>query len=104
MWVTGRTQKIAAAKRGRPRPAPVREAIGAAQRGRPLSEETRRKMSAAHKARGTLVPGTRLWTPKEDQLVRTLPRGEAARRTGTTAAVVKGQRLLGLPGGRRREE
>jgi hypothetical protein len=57
-------------------------------KGKPLSEETRRKMSAAHKARGTLVPGTRLWTPEEDELVRTLPRGEAARRTDTTLQAV----------------
>jgi hypothetical protein len=98
-----RREKIAAAKRGKPRPPHVREAIGAAQRGRPLSEETRRKMSAAHKARGTLVPGTRLWTPEEDELVRTLPRGEAARRTGRTPqAVTDRRRLLGLPDGRRR--
>ena len=49
-------------------------------KGKPLSAETRRKMSVAHKARGTLVPGTRLWTAEEDELVRTLPRGEAAGR------------------------
>jgi hypothetical protein len=61
-------------------------------------------MSAAHKARGTLVPGTRLWTAEEDELVRTLPRGEAARRTGRTPqAVTDRRRLLGLPDGRRRE-
>ena len=29
-------------------------------------------MSAAHRARWTLVPGTRLWTPKEDEKVRVL--------------------------------
>jgi hypothetical protein len=94
-----RREKIAAAKRGKPRPAHVREAIGAAQRGRALSEETRRKISAAHKARGTVVPGTRLWTPEEDQLVRTLPRGEAARRTGRTPQAVRWRRRLLRVGG-----
>jgi hypothetical protein len=55
-----------------------------AHRGKPLSEETRRRMSEAHKACGTLVAGTRLWTAEEDDLVRTLPVKEAARRTGRT--------------------
>jgi hypothetical protein len=72
-------------------------------KGKPLSAETRRKMSAAHKRRGTLVPGTRLWMPEEDELVRTLPRGEAARRTGRTPQAVSDRRqVLGLPDGRRR--
>jgi hypothetical protein len=91
------------ARRGTPRPEYIREAIGAAQRGRPLCEETCRKLIAADKARGTLVPGTRPWTPEEDELVRTLPRGEAAARTGRTLpAVTARRRRLGLPDGRRR--
>jgi hypothetical protein len=62
-------------------------------------------MSAAPRRRGTLVPGTRVWTPEEDELVRTLPRNEAARRTGRTrGAVSKRRAALGLPDGRRREE
>ena len=60
-------------------------------------------MSVAHEARGTLVPGTRLWTAEEDELVRALPRGEAARRTGRAPpAVTDRRRLLGLLGGRRK--
>jgi hypothetical protein len=98
-----RREKIAAAKRGKPRPAHVRKVIGAAQRGRSLSEQTRRKMSAAYKARGTLVPGTRLWTAEEDEVVRALPCGEAARRTGRTLWAVRWRRrLLALPDGRRK--
>jgi hypothetical protein len=98
-----RRAKMAAAKRGKPRPVHVVEAVVRAPKGKPLSAETRRKMSAAHKARGTLVPGTRLWTAEEDELVRTLPRGEAARRTGRTLkAVTDRRRLLGLPDGQRR--
>ena len=49
--------------------------------GKPHDEEARRKMSEAHKARGSLVPGTKLWTAEEDELVRTLPAKEVAART-----------------------
>jgi hypothetical protein len=41
-------------------------------------------MSATHRQRGTLVPGTVLWTAEEDELVRTLPTQEAVRRTERT--------------------
>jgi hypothetical protein len=41
------------------------------------------------------------WTPEEDGVVRALPPGEAARRTGRTiAAVYQRRRVLGLPYGR----
>ena len=60
-------------------------------------------MSAAHRARGTLVPGTRLWTAEEDDLVQTLPAKEAAERTGRTLEAVYSRRSeLGVPDGRRR--
>jgi hypothetical protein len=60
-------------------------------------------MSQAHKRRGTLVPGTRLWTAEEDKLVRELPTKEAARRTERTEIAVKSRRhLLGLADGRRK--
>jgi hypothetical protein len=39
-------------------------------------------MSEAHRRRGTLVPGTIPWAPEEDELVRTLPAEEVARRAG----------------------
>jgi hypothetical protein len=68
-----RREKIAAAKRGKPRPAHVVEAMVRGHRGKPLREETRHKMSATHKARGTLQ-----------------------------AVTARGRRL-GLPDGRRRE-
>ena len=61
-------------------------------------------MSEAHRRRGTLVPGTVVWTEKEDALVRSLPAAEAARRTGRTlGAVWSRRRVLGLPDGRRKE-
>jgi hypothetical protein len=98
-----RRAKIAAALRGKPKPAHVGRAVAKAHRGTRHTEEARAKMSATHKRRGTLVPGTRVWTPKEDALVRRLPRNEAARRTGRTpAAVSKRRAALGLPDGRRR--
>jgi hypothetical protein len=79
--------------------------VAEAHRGTRHTEEARAKMSATHKRRGTLVPGTRVWTPKEDALVRRLPRNEAARRTGRTpGAVSKRRAALGLPDGRRRKE
>jgi hypothetical protein len=101
----GRRAKIAASLRGRPKPAHVAQAVGEAHRGTRHTEEARAKVSATHRRRGTLVPGTRVWTSGEDELVRTLPRNEAARRTGRTrAAVSKRRAALGLPDGRRREE
>jgi hypothetical protein len=56
-----RREKIAASKRGRPRPAHVLEALRAANLGRPLSDETRQKLSEAHKKRGTRPAGS--WSP-----------------------------------------
>jgi hypothetical protein len=48
-----RRAKIAAAKRGKPRPRRVIDALRRANLGRKLSAEQRAKMSAAHKRRGT---------------------------------------------------
>jgi hypothetical protein len=98
-----RRRKIAAAKRGKPRPPHVREAIGRSQRGKTNSEESRRKMSEAHRRRGTLVPGTIPWTRKEDELVRTLPAEEVAKKTGRSlSGVYARRRRLRVPDGRRR--
>lgn len=51
-----RRAKIAAAKRGKPRPKHVLAALRKSQLGKPLSTKTRRKMSQAHKRRGTDPP------------------------------------------------
>jgi hypothetical protein len=98
-----RRAKIAAARRGKPRPRHVMEALIAANTGRHPSEETRRKMSETHKRQGTRPPdGARLWTEEENMLVRTLPRKEASERTGRTLiAVSKRRGQLGVPDGRR---
>jgi hypothetical protein len=76
-----RRKKIAAARRGKPRPPHVIEAMHEARRGSHHNEETRRKMSQTHRRLGTLVPGTKVWTAAEDELVKTLPAQEVVRRT-----------------------
>jgi hypothetical protein len=88
-----RRAKLAAALRGKKMDRRVVEALAAQRRGTRHTEGSRRKMSETHRRRGTLVPGTVVWTEREDDLVRSLPAAEAARRTG---------RVLGLPDGRRR--
>ncbi len=99
-----RRRKIAEARRGKPRPAHVGEAVRSAHLGVPHTEEARRRMSETHRRRGTLVPGTVPWTPEDDELVRTLPAEEAARRTGRSLiAVYMRRHRLGVPDGRRRD-
>ena len=101
----GRREKIAAAHRGQPRPGGMMEALAEANRGRRLSAATRRKMSEAHRRRGTRPPAAgRVWTAKEDRLLRTLPAKKVAQRTGRGLTAVYNRRIdLGLPDGRRRE-
>jgi hypothetical protein len=51
-----------------------------------------------------MVPRTIPWTPQEDELVKTLPAEEVAKRTGQSLSVVyKRRRRLGMPDGRRRD-
>ena len=89
----GRREKIAAARRGKPRPRHVMEPAHAARRGSHHSEETRRQMSEAHKERGTWPPAAgRPWTPEEDELVFALSLKDAADRIGRTVASVKSRR------------
>jgi hypothetical protein len=100
-----RRERIAAARHGKPRPAGMMEALAEANRGRPLSGEARRKMSQAHRRRGTRPPAAgRPWAAEEDELLRALPVGEVARRTGRTLTAVYNRRIdLGMPDGRRWE-
>ena len=98
-----RRAKLSAAMRGKKMDRRVVEALAAQRRGTRHTEESRRKMSETHRRRGTLVPGTVVWTEREDALVRSLPAAEAARKTGRTlGAVWSRRRVLGLPDGRRR--
>ena len=100
-----RIAMIAAAKRGKPRPRAVIEAMRRANLGRPLSAEHRRKMSEAHKRRGTKAPAAgRSWEPWEDDLLSKLQIRDVVARTGRTEAAVKARRkVLELPDGRRKE-
>jgi hypothetical protein len=100
-----RRAKIAAARRGKPRPAHVVEAMRNANLGRLHSTETRRKMSEAHKRRGTRPPAAgRTWTAEEDACVVNRPAREAAERTGRSVVAVRSRRRkLALPDGRMRE-
>lgn len=101
-----RRAKIAAARRGKPRPRHVVEAVIAAHLGSRHTKVARRKMSLAHKSRGTWPPAAgRPWTAEEDGLIRTLSGKEVARRTGRTLNAVYMRRIsLGLPDGRTRRE
>jgi len=100
-----RRAKIAAARRGEPRPAHVLEAMRKANLGKRHSAESRQKMSEAHKRRGTRPPAAgRAWTPEEDALIGNLPTNEVARRTGRSVAAVRiRRRKPGMPDGRTRE-
>jgi len=101
-----RCAKIAAARRGKPRPAHVVEAIRQAHTGRVHTEEERLRRSEAHKRRGTWPPAAgRPWTPAEDAVVRSLRLKEAAKvLTGRTVESIRSRRrTLGLPDGRRKE-
>ena len=99
-----RRAKIAAARRGKPRPPHVVEALRKAHLGKPLSAETRRKMSEAHKGRGSWPPAAgRPWSAEEDALVRMLRIAEVIKRTGRTESAVKNRRIaLRVPDGRTR--
>ena len=99
-----RREKIAAAKRGKPRPAHVVTAVAAAHRGTRHSAEVRRTMSEAQCCRGARPPRAgRPWTAEEDALVKALPAKDAGRRTGRTlGAVYDRRRVLGMPDGRTR--
>lgn len=88
-----RCAKIAASKRGKPRPRHVIEILRKANLGRHPSEETLHKMSEAHKRRGIRPPAAGVsWTPEEDRLIYALPVREVSRRTGRSMSAVYGRR------------
>jgi len=93
----GRRAKIAAARRGKPRPRAVVEALRKANLGRPLTAEHKRKLSEVHKRLGTLPPGMKRWAVWEDKLLRTLAPAAAAKKTGRSIYAVWSRRhKLGL--------
>jgi hypothetical protein len=99
-----RRAKIAAARRGKPRPPHVIAALRRANVGRSASSDTRRKMSDSHRRRGTRPPKAgRPWTPAEEALLRQLPAAKVAQKIGRSLKAVYMRRIaLGMPDGRRR--
>jgi hypothetical protein len=88
-----RRDKIAAARKGKPRRPEDLAPSHAAHRGAKRSEEARKRMSAAQKARGTRPPKAgKPWTEREDELVKTVPAAEVARRTGRPVSSVYSRR------------
>ncbi len=88
-----RCAKIAASRRGKPRPPHVHEILRKANLGRKASEETRRKMREAHRRLGTRPPAAGVaWTPEEDALIGEMPVPEIAARTGRSQAAVRCRR------------
>jgi hypothetical protein len=69
-----RRAKISAARKGKPRPAHLVEAMREGRTGKPHDQQTRRKMSQAQRARQR--PDG--WTTREDEWVRTLPANRPA--------------------------
>jgi hypothetical protein len=98
-----RREKIARARRGKPRRVEDMQPAHDAWRGQHHSKETRQHLSDVHRARGSGPrPDQCRWTAEEDDLVRTLPAGDAAARTGRTLkAIYSRRRAVGLPDGRR---
>lgn len=97
-----RREKIAAARRGKKRPAEVVQKMAAAKLGKKHSRKTRRKMSESHKKQWLSGPlAERRWTGQEDAWLRSLRIAEVVERTGRTRIAVMSRRHdLGLPDAR----
>jgi len=97
-----RCAKIAAAQKGKSRPASAMQTAWEANRGRKHTTEPRAKMSASQRRRGARPPKAgRAWTAEEDALVRQLDPTKVVSRTGRTLqAVYSRGRQLGLNEGR----
>jgi len=91
-----RAAKIAAAKRGVPRPHGALDAAHDANRGRVVTKAQRRKMSESHKRRGTIPPAMKgpAWTDAEDAVLGTMADADVAARTGRTVAAVQSRRYV----------
>ena len=90
-----RRAKLAAAKRGNKRPPHVVDAVRRAHLGWTHPPEARAKLSAAmREGAKTFVPNGRRREPCEDELVRTRPAAEVARRTGRSLTSVYSRRRV----------
>ena len=99
-----RAEKIAAARRGKPRPAHVIAAIVKAHKDKPIGKAQRQKMSDAHKRRGTYPQAAgRPFTREEDTLLGTAMDREIAERIGRDVQTVFARRKrLGIVAFRKR--
>jgi hypothetical protein len=92
-----RAAKIAAAKRGRPRPEHVQEMLRRMWLGKRHSKATRRKMSESQKRLGRIING-RAWLPEEDALLGTdIDRVIAEKLGRTWSSVCSRREGLGIP-------
>jgi hypothetical protein len=83
----------------------VQSALSGGARGLPGGDSLARLLDRHRPGRvaGAARRRSQPWTPEEDELVRTLPPAEAARRTGRSlAAVYQRRHVLGVPDGRLR--
>jgi hypothetical protein len=97
-----RAAKIAAAKRGKPRPLHVQAMLRIMQLGKRPSKATRRKMSETHRRLGRIVNG-RAWRPEEDAMLGTdIDRAVAQALGRTWGAVCCRRERLGIQSFRRR--
>jgi hypothetical protein len=76
--------------------------LGSAHRGRPMPEHVREALRQGRNRRGLAHAAGMPWSAQDDELMRTLPPAEAAKRTGRTLGVISSRRYeLHLPRGRR---
>jgi hypothetical protein len=98
-----RAAKIAAAKRGKPRPPLVIEAMRRANLGRKFSAEHLARLSKAQRARGEWPPAAgEPWNPAWDALLGTMFDKDLAAKLGVAAiSVWRRRKALGIPSCRR---
>jgi hypothetical protein len=89
-----RCAKIAAARRGKPRPRHVIEAMRKGRKSKPHSSEARRKMSEAARRRPPSTVFGRPWTAKEEAVLGKVPDELLARKTGRKVSAVVQRRYL----------
>lgn len=91
-----RSAKIAAARRGKPRPPHVVAILRRCNQERVFSPVYRAKLSAANKRRGAWPPAAKgpPWTSEEEAMLGTMPDGELAKKIGRTESAVKQRRCL----------
>jgi hypothetical protein len=90
-----RCEKIAASKRGKPRPRHVIEAMRKGRTGKPHTAEARRKIGEASRRRGAIPPAAgRLWTAKEEAMLGKVPDELLARKTNRKVSAVVQRRHL----------